>query len=348
MADRDDERYYPNPWRPDEKWASVTTILGAVANKPNLLKWRSREAARFAVENFDTMFSLIAEGKDQEAIELAAGEPDRISERAADLGKLFHRLAEAHIKGEATTMTDEEAEAVKPFMESFYRFLGETRPTFRWAEATVYHQWAQYAGTTDGGVEFGVPVKVISAKGKLLESFPPGTLLNIDYKTGRSVWAETVAQQVAYGTATHMGVKDALNTVVPMPRVEGAAVVHIRPDGFRVHGVRVTPAARAAWMQAAGWYRWLRNEAAGDLGIGLRGGGELHLDDLPGIDIRVRNQLALKGVRTLADLEALGEAGFRSPAVKYAGPAQTANARNLLALEGREWATETTRERGAA
>ena len=346
MSDRDDERWYQNPWREGERWPSVTTILGAVANKPNLLKWRSRETARFAVENFDTMFSLIAEGKDCEAIELAAGEPDRIAEKAADLGRLFHRLAEAHVKGEAATMTDEEAVAVKPFMESFYRFLAETKPTYLWAEATVYHQWAKYAGTTDGGVEFGVPVPVVSDKGKLIDSFAPGDLLNIDFKTGRSVWVETVAQQVAYSTATHMGIKDQLNTVVPMPKVVGAAVVHIRPDGYRVHGVRVTPAARAAWVQAVGWYRWLRGEAASDLGIGLRGGASLHLDDLPGIDVRVRNQLSLSGVRTLAELAEFGETAFA--AVKYAGPAQTLKATNLLALEGREWAVTTTDVRGAA
>jgi hypothetical protein len=346
MADRDGERWYQNPWREGERWPSVTTILGAVANKPNLLEWRSREAARFAVDNFDTMFSLIAEGKDREAIELAAGEPDRIAERAADLGKLFHRLAEAEIKGEAATMTDEEAEAVAPFMESFHRFLEETKPTFRWAEATVYHQWAKYAGTTDGGVEFGVPVPVINSKGKLVDSFPPGSLLNTDWKTGRSVRVETVAQQVAYSTATHMGIKDQLNTVVPMPKVVGAAVVHIRPDGFRVHGVRVTPAARAAWEHAVAWFNWLRGEAAGDLGIGLRGFVDLHLDDLPGIDIRVRNALAMDGVRTLADLEAYGEVAFR--AIKFAGAAGADRARGLLALEGREWATETTQERGAA
>jgi hypothetical protein len=672
VSDKDNERWYQNPWREDERWPSVTTILGAVANKPNLLEWRSREAARFAVENFDTMFSLIAEGKDREAIELAAAEPDRIAEKAADLGRLFHRLAEAHVKGEAATMTDDEAAAVKPFMESFHRFLEEKKPTFRWAEATVYHQWAQYAGTTDGGVEFGVPIPVISKQGKLVDLFPPGTLLNIDYKglaldtplptpagwttmgavqvgdevfdsqgqpcrvvskseiharrcyrirfddkssvvcddehlwvtdsgikreigvrnteeiratlkdgrgisrhrvaiaapltlpkvdlpvhpyvlgcwigdgtakdggitkpdaelfdliegcgytvgppiagsrgltrtvyglrkqlrlagllrnkhipdrylrasaeqrldllrglmdtdgswnatrrqavfsttdkalafqvrelmlslgerakihevqaqgfgltvtaypvtfapvsganpfrlsrkaglvewskrslsrhrfivavdetitvptqciavdspdrtylctesmipthnTGKSVWPETVAQQVAYSAATHMGIKDALNTVVPMPRVKGAAVVHIRPDGYRVHGVRVTPSAKAAWRQAVGWFHWLRGEAANDLGIGLRGGGELHLDDLPGIDVRVRNQLALNGVRTLADLEAYGEVAFR--AVKFAGAKGAEKARGLLDLEGRTWAVEPAQEKGAA
>lgn len=347
MSDRDSERFYANPWDPSgDPFPSVTTILQRVAAKPDLMAWRSREAARHAVEHWDEVSDLVCAERADEAIAWAAGEPDRIAGRAADLGKLIHRLTEAEIKGEPVTMTEEESKSARPYMDSFHRFLDEMQPTYRWAEATVYHQWQNYAGTTDGGVEFARPVPVVTPRGELVEMFEPGMLLNEDTKTGKRVWPDVVPQQVAYSTATHMGIRDALGTLIPMPRVHGAVVVHLGPWGYRVHGVRITPQARAAWEHAVGWYRWLRGQCEGDLGIGLRPSGEsLLLEDLPGIDVRIRNRLALNGKTTLADLEEMGEAAFLG--IKHAGPKAVETARRLLALEGRGWA-ELETERGAA
>jgi hypothetical protein len=340
----DDEHWYSNPWNPAELLPSVTTILGAVAAKPALAPWSAHEAARFAVENHELIGEMLAAGDVEGARKRIAAEPRRISGEAADLGSVLHRVAEAEVKNQPISLTDEEAFAVEPYLDSLHRFVDEMEPEYLWAEATVYHQWQRYAGTTDGGMRFHRrSIPIITEAGELVDMLEAGMLLNGDYKSGRKVWLEAVAQHIGYSTATHMGLKDATNTIVRMPRVDGAVVVHIRPGGYRVHGVRITPAGRAAWEHAVGWFHWLRHVAPTDLGIGIHADG-LHVDDLPGLDVRVRNGLALAGVRTLAELEVLGEAGFRS--IKYAGPVAVETARKLLALEGRTWTAEI--ERGAA
>jgi hypothetical protein len=343
----DDEHFYPNPWNlndPDGQFPSVTTILGAVAAKPALGPWAAREAARFAVENWTQIGEMLVDGGDMtEAIRWIAAEPKRIAKDAADRGSILHRVAEAMVKGQPISLTDEEDMAVAPFLDSLHRFVTEMQPTYEWAEATVFHQWQRYAGTTDGGVRFAEPIPIISEDGELVDVLEAGMLLNLDYKTGNRVWVEAVAQHVGYATATHMDLKDGLGTIVPMPKCDGAVVVHIRPEGYKVHGVRITPRARAAWEQAVGWFHWLRNHAPTDLGIGVRAGALL-VEDLPGFNVRQRNSLALAGVQTLAELEALGEAGFRKLA--QCGPSAALTARKLLALEGRTWTTPAVR--GAA
>ncbi len=339
----DGEHHYPNPWNPSELWPSVTTILAVVSSKPALAPWSAREAARFAVEEYERIGRMLDQGDVDGAIRLIAGEPKRIAKEAADLGTVLHRVAEAEVKNQPISLTAEEATAVRPFLDSLHRFVDEMQPTYVWAEATVHHQWQRYSGTSDGGVRFAQPVHIVSSDGELIDTYEPGTLLNIDYKSGRGIWLEAVAQTVGYATATHMDIKDNLGTVVRMPRVDGGAVIHIRPEGYRVHGVQITPASRSAWEQAVAWFYWLRHVAPGDLGIGLRAGG-MRVEDMPGLNVRVRNALALSGVETLAELEAMGEAPFLK--LKGCGPAAALTARKLLALEGRTWTTQI--ERGAA
>lgn len=338
----DDEHWYPNPDDANDLWPSVTTVLGATASKPQLQVWSAREAARYAIENHAEIGKLIAEGGADAAIRQTADAAKRLADTAADLGTLFHRLAEAQVKGQSVSVTEDEAEAIEPFLETLARFVDEMGPVYEWAEATVFHKRLRYAGTCDAGVRFTQPIPVIVGR-ELVDTFPKGVLLAADYKTGKRVWPEAVPQVTGYAMATHMDIKDGLSTVVPMPVVAGGVVIHIRPDAYRVHGVRVTPQVQAGFAHARRWFDVLRNEIPGQLGCGVRGDG-LHLDDLPGLDVRVRNGLALLGVRTLAELEELGEVAFR--AVKYAGPAAADTARQFLALEGRTWVQVA--ERGAA
>lgn len=350
MGRRNDERWYRAFWDPELLLPSVTTIIDNVSSKGGLPRWNAMEAARYAVEHHDDIAEMLAEGGHQRAVARVAGAPARITEEAADLGKLFHRVADAKIRNRDLPLTEEEAEAVAPFEATLDRFIEEMQPTYRWTEAKVYHRRLLYAGTADCGIEYGVPLPVVVRR-KLVHTFPPGSLLVNDYKSGNAVYDEAGMQVTAYGSCTHMGLRDATNTIVEMPRVDGGAVIHIRPDGYRVHGVLITPAMRAAWGYARHLFEAQRNVMPESIGMGVRAGG-FRVDDFTGIDIRVRNALALRGVSTLAELEAFGPE--RLLGIKYAGPAAVKLAREILAIEGREWplgpgeTTETEEERGAA
>lgn len=340
MADRDRERWYPSPDDPNDLWPSVTTIRDAVTAKPALQGWYAREAARYAVDHCSEMAALVENGMADVAREDAAGAAGRIADKAANLGKLFHRLAEAEVKGEAWTCTEDEWEAVEPYMDTLHRFVDECEPEYVWAEATVYNRRLRYAGTCDCGVRLAVPLPVIVRR-RLVHTFAPRDLLAGDYKTGRSVWPDAIPQLGGYGMCDYMDIKDVLGTIVPMPDTAGGVVIHIRPDGYRLHGVLWTPQLRAGWTHARRWFDVLRGFDDA-LGVGVVAGG-LRIEDAPGLDIRVRNALALEGVVTLADLEAMGEAAFL--AVRHAGPAQATKARELLTIENRSWPVI---ERGAA
>jgi len=344
MGHRDEEHWYTAFWDPDLLLPSVTTILGYTWSKGALHGWNAGQAARYAVEHHDEMSDLIYDGRAEEAIDLAAGAPGRIKTAAGDLGKLVHRVADARIRGQILPLTEEERSAVAPFTATLDRFIAEMRPEYRWTEATMYHRDLLYAGTGDAGIAFGVPLPVVVRR-TLVHTFQPGALLIGDYKTGNEIWPDTAQQVVGYGSCTHMNIRDQLDTIVGMPPVEGGAIIHLRPDGYRVHGVLFTPEMRAGWIHARRWFDVVHRQAKDSMGLGIRAGG-FRIEDLPGIDVRVRNWLLLRGITTLADLEALGEDAFLG--IKHAGPAGAQKARELLALEGRSWPEKTEELKGAA
>ncbi|OHV32929.1 hypothetical protein BBK14_33760 [Parafrankia soli] len=350
MTRRNDERWYRAFWDQELLLPSVTTILGCTWAKGGIPYWSALEAARYAVENHDEIAELIAQDDEKRAVALAAGAPRRITNEAAELGKLFHRVADAQIRHQVLPLTEEEREAVAPFMATLDQFIEEMKPAYRWTEAKVYHQRLLYAGTADCGIEFGVPLPVVVRR-KLVHTFPAGTLLVGDYKSGKAVYDEAGMQMTGYASCTHMDLRDETHTIVEMPKVEGGAVIHIRPDGYRVHGVMITPEMRAGWVHARRWFEALYHRAPASIGIGVRAGG-LRVDDFTGIDIRVRNALATRGISTLADLEEFGRDKFL--AIRYAGPDGVKKAREILAIEDRSWPlgpdeiTEEEAERGAA
>ncbi len=283
MGKRSDEHWYPAFWKPDLLLPLVTTILSYTWSKNELKYWSAGEAARYAVAHHDEMSDLIYRGREEDAIALAKGAPGRIAGEAAELGKLFHRVADAKIRKQAIALTDEEQDAVAPFMETLELFRKEMKPTYRWTEATVYNRFLNYAGKGDCGIEFGVSLPVIVRR-RLIHTFPPGTLLIGDYKSGNKIYEDTVMQLAGYGTCTHMDIRDELHTVVPMPKVKGGVVIHIRPDGYRVHGVLITPQVRAGWLHAKRWFDVVYTHAPSALGIGVRA-GSLRIEDVLGIDV---------------------------------------------------------------
>ncbi|MEX5634991.1 hypothetical protein [Parafrankia sp. FMc2] len=344
---RNEDRYYRAFWEPELLLPSATTIIGNVYGSGGLPYWYGLEAGRYAVARHDEIAELIARGDEARAIALIAGAAERIKNESANLGKLFHRVADAKIRNRDLPLTEEEEEAVAPFEATMDRFIDEMQPTYRWTETTLYNRRLLYAGTGDCCLEFGVPLPVVVRR-RLAGTFPPGALLIGDYKSGNTVRDEAGVQVTAYGSCTHMGLRDATNTIVEMPPVAGGAVIHIRPDGYRVHGVLITPAMRAAWGYARHWFEAQRHLVPASIGMGVRAGG-FRVDDFTSIDMRVRNALALRGVSTLAELEAFGPEKLLG--IKHAGPAAVRIAREILAIEGREWPEEITEkeaERGAA
>jgi len=222
-------------WKKERYW-SVTSIIGGGLPKPALINWAKKATAEYAVAHLDELNVLVKGAKTkadlQGAIDWLKGAAYRERDRAADLGSLVHDAAEAHVLGRPfPSYTDEQA----PFMTSFRAFLASFEPTYLAVEAPVFSRRHRYAGRFDAIVE--IPTSKIS-ECEVWGPTPdrPWRIL-VDYKTGGSgPWPEVGIQTAAYRHAEFVGKPDDVEE--PMPEVDGAAVLKLRPEGYEFYPVR--------------------------------------------------------------------------------------------------------------
>jgi len=205
----------PEPHGHKTLW-SVTTIIGGGLPKPALVPWAMKTTAEYAVSNYRRLYAMCeaAEGDEEARYQVVAwlkGAPYRERERKADLGTLLHALAEAKALGRPLPTISED---VAPLYAQYQRFMREWRPRFEMAEATVYNVAESYAGTLDAIM------------------WLDGRLVLADYKSGADIYPEVALQLAAYERAE--GVYLGPRQTAPMPAVEGAVVIHITADGYRV------------------------------------------------------------------------------------------------------------------
>lgn len=212
-------------WR-DETFDSVTTILNGGVPKPALTNWAAKSVAEFVAENIDQVVAIANKDK-AAAIDLCKGSPWRQRDKAADLGSLIHSFAEAHVLGAPRPEYPPEAEAQ---MAHFEAFLEDFQPTYEMTEATVYNRKFGYAGTLDAILVSG------------------GQRLLVDYKSGKDVYGEVSLQLAAYRFAEFVGMPN--GDEVPMPAVDGAAVLHLSPRGYRFIPVQADEVAFRFFLYA--------------------------------------------------------------------------------------------------
>ncbi len=193
-----------------EVFDSVTTILSRAIPKPALINWAKKVTAEYAVENYTQLGDLM-DTDVQGAIDWLKGAAWRQRDKAANLGSLVHELIEAEILGTpGPHITDDAAEMVAQFRD----FCEVADPKWIAAEAVVFNRTYKYAGTLDA-----------------ICDLPDGRFL-IDVKTGKGVYAETALQLVAYRNAEFIGLPN--DEEQPMVPVNHTAVLHIRPNGWKL------------------------------------------------------------------------------------------------------------------
>ena len=208
-----------------ETFDSVTTILGRAIPKPALINWAKRVTAEYAVENYGQLGDLI-DTDPAGAIDWLKGAAWRQRDKAANIGTAVHAAVERMILGESwQDIADSlESEIERRMFAQFASFVETCKPSFVMAEAPVFNREYGYAGTLDIVAEMDVPLV-----GHIEDETDTRRFL-IDVKTGKGVYAETALQLVAYRNAEFIGMPD--GSEAPMPPVDGAAVLHIRPDGW--------------------------------------------------------------------------------------------------------------------
>lgn len=231
------------------EYPSVTTILGATMPKPALVGWAARTVAEYAVANQGAVSALLASGDERAAIDLLKGSPFRDRDRAADVGTRVHAVAEALANGVSVPVVGTD---VEPFLPHFLRFMEDWRPEYVETEATVFNTKAGYAGTLDAIAVVG------------------GHLTLLDTKTGKDVYPEVALQLAAYSDADCFIGRDDGETVDALPRVTRYAVLHLRPDGYRLVPIMVDYEQRRMWRRLVENFRYLDGPAERVIGAEMR------------------------------------------------------------------------------
>ncbi|WP_198147887.1 hypothetical protein [Microbacterium sp. XT11] len=208
-------RFYVEPTT-GAKYPGVTSILKNL-DKSFLQHWAAKLVAEEAVNNLDVIEGLARRSPDA-AIDMLKRAPYRNTKEAADIGTAAHDLFERMAGGENINPRFLH-EDLQPYARHFADFLDVCQPEYLHMEETVWDDEHQYAGSFDAVAKID------------------GEVIYLDNKTTRSgVHEEVGLQLAAYRYAKHILRPD--GTRVPNVKSSGAAVLHIRPEGWHLTPVR--------------------------------------------------------------------------------------------------------------
>src|SRR4051794_16533436 len=101
----------------DGKWVpSVTTIIDAGLPKPALKRWGERVVAEAAVDQLETLGTVLATMGRTPTIDALAAMPYERMKTAQVKGTAVHALAEAVVSGEPVNVPEELAEHVRGYV----------------------------------------------------------------------------------------------------------------------------------------------------------------------------------------------------------------------------------------
>lgn len=243
----------------DRRYWSVTTIISGGVPSPALTTWAVNTTAEYAVTHRHAWASL-ADTDPQAAIDLIRKARFRRSSNAMARGSDVHAWIDARIKGAPAPAVDD---AIRPWIDNADRFLDAFQPEFELAEAPLFSLRYRYAGTLDAVARIG------------------DRTLILDYKThdktmtarSRPPYDSTALQLAAYRHADVISIRPAHieewggrryyvwsdeDEHMPMPDVDGAAVVTIGPTPGDVElvPVRTDEPVWAAFLHAREVFRW--------------------------------------------------------------------------------------------
>lgn len=224
-------------WR-DKLYWSVTTIISGGVPKPWLGGWAAKMVAEGVVNLIDELPGIVR--KDEKAaLKMIKGFPWTRRDEAADIGTAVHDAAEALVLGKPWPELKDPRAAAS--LDAFRTWFNDFRPHFLSVEAPVYSDKQRYAGTLDAIID----VEIDGVAQRLL----------IDYKTGKDVYSEVGLQLAAYRYAeAFLGLPD--GSEADVPAVDGCAVVHLRPEGYRFLPIRADEEIFRAFLFAREMFRF--------------------------------------------------------------------------------------------
>lgn len=260
MYRTDDHRYYFDGEGP---FPGVTTTMKTYDKSDVLVGWAKRETASFALRNLDTLVahrqhnaalpecapcqkSYRPFDRDAAARRWISSIPDYLRDTAADLGTEIHSLAEKM----AEDRDDEVAVELRPYAQTYHRFLYEKQPEFLAIEYMGLNREHGYGGTGDIIARLnGGPVTAIDIKSWT----KPEPIKNTYYP-------ETGMQLAACSRFEFIGrPNDPFEYL--MPEVEAHAVLLLGAEEYRLIPYAVTDQTFDAFLACLRLHRWRHGEA---------------------------------------------------------------------------------------
>jgi hypothetical protein len=211
---RSGSRFYVHPTT-RSKVPGVTSVVDMLP-KQFLKFWAAKLVAETAVDNVGTVVQMMLDGGRDGAIDWLKRAPMRNTGAAADIGSEAHEVFEKMARGHNVGRVHPD---MAPFRDHYAEFLDKFQPEFLYLEETVWSDTHGYAGSFDAIAKI------------------EGEVVVLDNKTTRSgVHAEVALQLSAYRYADY--ILGETGDQLPMPNIEGGAVVHVRPEGWQLVPVR--------------------------------------------------------------------------------------------------------------
>ncbi|MFJ4794005.1 hypothetical protein [Kitasatospora purpeofusca] len=225
------------------KVPGVTSIIGMLP-KPFLTYWAARLTAETAVQNLSAVAS-IAERDEAGAIDYLKNAHTRYTKLRARVGSDAHDMFERMIRGEAIGRVHPDME---PYKRGFTEFLEAVGPQLVRAEDVAWSDTHNYAGSFDAILRLH-----LDADGKPDPDGRPHLIMT-DWKTSANTYPEVALQMAAYAHADWIVAPD--GTREPMPEFDGAAVLHITPEGWEFIPVRIDAEVFEVFLTLRRVFEW--------------------------------------------------------------------------------------------
>jgi hypothetical protein len=227
---RGGSRFYLDPDRPEIKLPGVTSVIGMLP-KPFLQHWAAKMTAELAVDALPFVAQM-AERDRSGAVDYLKGAARRYTAIRADIGSKAHDLFERMIRGDAVGHVHPD---VEPYRQQFADFLAAVNPELVDAENVAWSDKHGYAGSFDAILR----VWLDDENKPTPDRSGTPALMIVDWKTSRDTYPEVALQMAAYAYADRIIAPD--GSTRPMPDFDGAAVLHITPEGWAFKPVRIDP-----------------------------------------------------------------------------------------------------------
>jgi len=247
---------------------SVTTVLG-IMDKPAVGVFKAKEAARAIFRRVSELATPMGEMIEEEAIKWALAQSDKVRDTAASLGSSVHLLADLEgmaLGGQESAYKGfQVSEDTIPYLEAYRGFLARYSASSIVSSEHAVWSLQGYAGTYD--LMMSLPCETCEPCFHRLQGqegmiCPRAELWLIDIKTsGKGPYPEWGLQLAGYRWADYIVLEND-PTLYPMPEVQRAGVLHLRPDLYLDTGWRLIeyPITKAldyrAFLSALELWRW--------------------------------------------------------------------------------------------